>query len=155
MSKIEAKFEVGEIHFFNPYLFTDQKGKNVLKSRNTIVCLSKESFENVSMSTFGSRFSNQALFAIIATKTREKHACLLKKEKYTFLDHDSYACPTRIDIQSTSEAKKYQGILSKDDAKQFYKHLRNSLFSPFTQNVICKKPFIRATIMQEWKFFLS
>jgi hypothetical protein len=148
-------YDVGEIHYIKEYYFTDSQNKSVVKPRNTIICLSKFSTSQACQTMYNFSFSNQALLCCIVTDAgNDRYAHKIKCTDYKFLDHDSYACPTRIDMHTVDKTS-FRGCLNKSDAKIFFIKLKNSIHSSYTENKICKNKFIKAAIFQEWKEFLG
>lgn len=132
-------FTVGDIPFFEEYQFTDT-GET---ARHFALVLLPET---------ATRFQNSLLCCVITSRNPHgKWSLLLKQSCYTCFTKDSYACFDRKDLVpklGLGEEPQPRGKLNSDDLSNAYKKLKKSLYAI---KDLANDPFLRATIIYEWK----
>jgi hypothetical protein len=135
-------FSVGDIPFYKEYTFTD--------NRET-----KPHFGLVLLPEKATKYQESNLCSVITSKCPLKWGYELKKEKYPFFNLDSFICLDRKDLVSKSclsDGDQPRGKLKREDLKSVFKLLKKSLFCI---KDIASNPYIRGTIIKEWKEKIS
>ena len=135
-------FSVGDIPFFKEYLFTDT-GKTA------------RHFALVLLPSEATQYRNSIHCCVITSKKPTRWYFVLVKKNYVFFNHDSFACFNRKDLVPLSGIDKEpqpKGKLNQADLKEVFKVLKKSLF---VIKDIANDPFLRGTIIYEWKRVLN
>jgi len=135
-------FKPGDIPFFSQYQFTDT---GEVRKHFGLVLLPEEA----------TQYQNSLLCCVITHQETKWWALLLECKKYTFFSCDSFACFNRKDLVSKTglaNGAQPKGNLDKDDLKKAFKMLKASLF---LIKDLASDPFLRGTIIYEWKQVLK
>ncbi len=134
-------FRIGDVVYFTPYYFTDTG-------------FSKDHFALVLLPENLTGYSNNIYCAVITSKKPrlDYFSVTLRSNTYSFFPKETYIDLTSQDFQSLSDLKDEKVVvsLSKSDLTSAYKKLRKCLFVPSlpTSKIA---PYLRATILREWK----
>ena len=131
-------FKPGDISLFSRYQFTDT-GE------------SAKHFGLVLLPEEATKYKNSLLCCVITSRNPKHWAFLLDCKKYRCFNCNSFACFNRKDlVAKTGLAKGLQpkDKLDRDDFKKAFKILKTSLF---VIKDIASDPFLRGTIIFEWK----
>ena len=135
-------FKVGDIPLFKEYQFTDT-GE------------SAKHFGLVLLPEGATKYQNSVLCCVITSREPKRWGLVLKKKDYAFFMLDSYACFDRKDLVSKSgldDSPQPKGCLNLRDFGLAFKILKKSLF---VVKDIASDPFLRGTIIYEWKSVLN
>ncbi len=131
-------FQVGDIPFFKEYQFTDS-GE------------SAPHFALVLLPETATKYQNSILCCVITSRLPKKWHLALEKKDYPFLIFRSFVCFDRKDLVSMNGLDDFpqpKGKLNQDDFKKGFKILVKSLF---VIKDMANEPFLRGTIIYEWK----
>jgi len=132
-------FKVGDIPFFEEYVFTDT-GET---ARHFALVIAPET---------ATQFHGSLLCCVITSKDpKNKWSFLLKASSYDCFTKNSYACFNRKDlVPKIGLGKDLQpkAKLTSSDISKSYKILKRSLYAI---KDLANDPFLRATIIYEWK----
>jgi hypothetical protein len=132
-------FKVGDIPFFEEYVFTDTG----TTARHFALVLAPET---------ATQYQGSLLCCVITSKNpKNKWSFLLKASVYDCFIKNSYACFNRKDLVpkfGLSKTSQPKAKLTSSDLSKSYKILKKSLYAI---KDLASDPFLRGTIIYEWK----
>lgn len=131
-------FSVGDVPFYEEYVFTDT---GTMKRHFGLILLPEKA----------TQYQGSNLCCVITSKSPNNWGYKLCKSDYSCFSCDSFACFNRKDLVSKTglgDGNQPKGSLNKQDLKEAYKILKKSLFCI---KDFASDPFIRGTIIKEWK----
>lgn len=135
-------FNAGHILYFKEYQFTDT-GET------------RKHFALALLPEYATQYKNSILCSVITSKEPKSWGLLLKQSTYDCFNCNSYVCFNRKDLVSKTGLHKDnqpRGILNHSDLEESFKVLKKSLFAI---NDIASDPFLRGTIIYQWKKILN
>ena len=135
-------FSIGDILFFDRYLFTDT-GQT------------KRHFALALLPEHVTQYQENIFCCVITSKETRSWSLALLKTDYKCFSADSFVCFNRKDLvpkDGLGELPQPRGELNKRDLNKSYKLLKKSLF---VIKDICSDPFLRGTIIYRWKKVLG
>ncbi|MCK9573641.1 MAG: hypothetical protein M0R20_04510 [Candidatus Omnitrophica bacterium] len=131
-------FDIGDIPFYKEYVFTDT---GEIKPHFGLVLLPEKA----------TKYQGSNLCCVVTSKCPPQWFCPLSKDKYSFFSVDSFVCLDRKDLVSKNglaDGVQPKGSLDGEDLKKTFKKLKASLFCI---KDLASDPYIRGTIIKEWK----
>jgi hypothetical protein len=137
-------FKPGDIPYFIRYQFSDTGEE-------------WPHFALVLLPETATKYQNSLLCCVVTShSSRSKLTHCLKSSEYPCFDHDSYACFHRKDLVSKSGLgiePQPRGALSPNDIREAFKKIKKSIYA--VQDLVSIDPYLRATVISEWKFIVQ